>query len=262
MVSDPETETVPVSFGSSPPVSLPRPAGTGPRAVRVRYRQAVLDRSADDLADLHAADAVHEFPFAFPGLPALPRARGGARRVPALWGRESGPAGADRRVRRPRHRRSRGDRRGAERRRDARPRRAAFAVPGPLVLRVRDGLPVHVRDYMDAAAAARPTGRTRTDGSGPVAPGPPRRVRPRPHRAATSGAHPPTGHLRTTPTDRSPPGQTRPLTPRRRPPSAQPTDGRRQPPPARDRRACQGRQRHPTHSRRRQPPHDRRPPAA
>ncbi|GAB1330350.1 nuclear transport factor 2 family protein [Streptomyces sennicomposti] len=45
-----------------------------------------------------------------------------------------------------------------------------FAVPGPLVLRVRDGLPVHVRDYMDAAATAPRRATTRTDGSGPVAP--------------------------------------------------------------------------------------------
>ncbi|MFJ5118589.1 nuclear transport factor 2 family protein [Kitasatospora sp. NPDC088548] len=42
----------------------------GPREVLARYQRAMLDKSADDLADLYAVDAVHEFPFLSPGMPA------------------------------------------------------------------------------------------------------------------------------------------------------------------------------------------------
>ncbi|MFJ2721633.1 nuclear transport factor 2 family protein [Streptomyces sp. NPDC087437] len=45
-------------------------ANLSPRDVLARYHRAMLDKSADDLADLYAADAVHEFPFlGFPGMP-------------------------------------------------------------------------------------------------------------------------------------------------------------------------------------------------
>ena len=40
-----------------------------PREVLERLRQAAVQRSADDLSRLYAADAVHEFPFTRPGLP-------------------------------------------------------------------------------------------------------------------------------------------------------------------------------------------------
>ena len=41
----------------------------GAREVLERLRQAAISQSADDMSDLHAADAVHEFPFTRPGLP-------------------------------------------------------------------------------------------------------------------------------------------------------------------------------------------------
>lgn len=44
-----------------------RPAGA--REVLERFRQAAISQSADDMSHLHAADAVHEFPFTRPGLP-------------------------------------------------------------------------------------------------------------------------------------------------------------------------------------------------
>jgi ketosteroid isomerase-like protein len=47
-------------------VRTPDPA---PRAILRRYQQALVDKSADDLADLYAADAVHELPFLLPGMP-------------------------------------------------------------------------------------------------------------------------------------------------------------------------------------------------
>jgi ketosteroid isomerase-like protein len=44
-----------------------QPAGA--RAVLERLRQASISQSADDLSQVYAADAVHEFPFTRPGLP-------------------------------------------------------------------------------------------------------------------------------------------------------------------------------------------------
>lgn len=38
----------------------------GPREVLERYHAAMIRKSADDLADLYAADAVHDFPFVAP----------------------------------------------------------------------------------------------------------------------------------------------------------------------------------------------------
>ena len=39
------------------------------REVLERFRQAAISQSADEMSHLHAADAVHEFPFTRPGLP-------------------------------------------------------------------------------------------------------------------------------------------------------------------------------------------------
>ena len=41
----------------------------GPREVLARLRRAAVDQSLDDLRQLYAADAVHEFPFTRPDLP-------------------------------------------------------------------------------------------------------------------------------------------------------------------------------------------------
>jgi ketosteroid isomerase-like protein len=41
----------------------------GAREVLERFRQAAISQSADDMSRLHAADAVHEFPFTRAGLP-------------------------------------------------------------------------------------------------------------------------------------------------------------------------------------------------
>jgi ketosteroid isomerase-like protein len=41
----------------------------GAREVLERFRQAAISQSAGDMSHLHAADAVHEFPFTRPGLP-------------------------------------------------------------------------------------------------------------------------------------------------------------------------------------------------
>ncbi|GGW70561.1 hypothetical protein GCM10010503_54750 [Streptomyces lucensis JCM 4490] len=126
-----------------------------PLEVLERYYQALLDKSADDLADLYAEDAVHEFPFASPGFPPRFEGREAVRAgYRAAWG--AGPARVE------------------EIRRVAAyetaepgvivaehvvvgtvpPRNARFTVPGLLILRVDGGLLTRVRDYMDASGVA------------------------------------------------------------------------------------------------------------
>ncbi|WP_326734988.1 nuclear transport factor 2 family protein [Streptomyces sp. NBC_01022] len=133
-------------------------ASRTPRAVLDRYHRAMLDKSADDLADLYAVDAVHEFPFSAPGFPAhyagREAVRGGYR---AAWGAspfqvveirdvvvhvsdDPGTVIAGHVV----VVRSAGGGRAA--------------VPGLLIIDVSDGLITRVRDYMDALAVARAAG--------------------------------------------------------------------------------------------------------
>jgi ketosteroid isomerase-like protein len=51
------------------------------------YYQAMLDKSPDDLADLYATEAVHEFPFTSPGFPARFEGREAVRAgYRAAWG--------------------------------------------------------------------------------------------------------------------------------------------------------------------------------
>ena len=132
-------------------MSEPSPATPGPREVLARYHRAMLDLSADDLADLYAPDAVHEFPFLAPGWPARYHGREEVREgYRAAWG--ASPA-------------------RLEEIRDVVVYETAdpevivgewaatgtvsttgrpFAASGLLILRVRDDLIVHARDYMDA----------------------------------------------------------------------------------------------------------------
>ncbi|OIJ99390.1 hypothetical protein BIV25_10285 [Streptomyces sp. MUSC 14] len=137
---------------------LTTPAARTPREVLARYYQAMRDKSADDLADLYAVDAVHEFPFTSPGFPPCFEGRESVRAgYRAVWG--ASPARvteisevavhetADPRVIVAEH--------VVHVAVGAPPDRpTAFAVPGLLILHVRDGLLSRVRDYMDSPAVA------------------------------------------------------------------------------------------------------------
>ncbi|MFF4473365.1 nuclear transport factor 2 family protein [Streptomyces sp. NPDC001599] len=134
------------------------PAVRTPREVLARYYRAMLDKSADDLADLYAVDAVHEFPFTAPGFPGHFEGREAVRSgYRAAWG--ASPARVE-------------EVREVAVHETARPgvivaehvvvgavpaARTGFTVPGLLVLHVRDGLIARARDYMDGfgVAAAR-----------------------------------------------------------------------------------------------------------
>lgn len=134
--------------------------GPAPQAILRRYQQAMIDMSADDLADLYAADAVHELPFLFPGMPDRLEGREQVRAAyRAAWAATDAQPQAVREV--AVHASTDGEVLVAEQvvsgvlRSTGQP----FEFGGVLVLRVRDGQISHVRDYMDGLGVAHALGR-------------------------------------------------------------------------------------------------------
>jgi uncharacterized protein len=125
-----------------------------------RYQQAMIDKSADDLADLYAADAVHELPFLFPGMPERFEGREQVRAAyRAAWAASDAQPQQVRAV--AVHACADGAVLVAEqvvsglRQSTGEP----FEFAGVLVLHVRDGRIARVRDYMDGLGVARAMGR-------------------------------------------------------------------------------------------------------
>jgi ketosteroid isomerase-like protein len=133
-------------------------AALGPRAILAHYRQAMLHRSADELADLYAVDAVHEFPFLFPGSPTRYRGREEIRAgYRAAWG--ASPAQRIDEVAVPESTDPEAITVEQVVTGTVTTTGGSFRLPGLLVMRVRDGRIVHVRDYMDGLAVAHAMGR-------------------------------------------------------------------------------------------------------
>ncbi|MCZ1012977.1 nuclear transport factor 2 family protein [Streptomyces noursei] len=131
-----------------------------PRDVLAAYHRAMLAWSADDLANLYAPHAIHEFPFLAPGRPSRYHGREEVRAgYQAAWGATSvrlqeihdiavfdstdpevviGQWGATATLE---------------------PGAAPAAITGLLILRVRDGLIVHALDYMDSLGTFHALGR-------------------------------------------------------------------------------------------------------
>jgi uncharacterized protein len=138
-------------------VGMPVPT---PQAILQRYRQAMIDKSADDLAGLYAADAVHELPFLFPGMPDRLDGREQVRDVfRAAWAASDAQPQAVREV--AVHSCDDGEVLVAEQVVSGVLQSAGrqFEFPGVLVLRVRDGQIIQVRDYMDGLGVAHALGR-------------------------------------------------------------------------------------------------------
>ena len=135
-------------------------AACSPRDVLHRYHQAMLALSANALADLYAPDGIHEFPLTAPGRPPRYNGREEIRAgYGAAWG--ASPARVD-------------EIRDVVVHETADPEVIVteqeiaatntttgqpFTLRFLLVMRVRDGLIVHLRDYMDALGAAYALGR-------------------------------------------------------------------------------------------------------
>lgn len=126
-----------------------------PREVLARYQRAMLDKSADDLADLYAVDAVHEFPFLFPGMPERYEGREEVRAgYRAAW--DASPAQPQEIREVAVHENTDPEVIVVEQivsgtlTTTGKP----FSFPGLLVIRVRNSQIVHVRDYMDGLGVA------------------------------------------------------------------------------------------------------------
>lgn len=139
------------------PESFP---AAGPRDVLARFQQAAIDRSVADMAGLYAEDGVHEFPFTRPGVPSHLRGRAQIREfMQASWNTSPLHYTAYRNV--IVHETTDPEVIIAEQ--DVTGTSAAtgreFALPNIVVLRVRDGRIVHLRDFVNVVAAAEASGR-------------------------------------------------------------------------------------------------------
>jgi ketosteroid isomerase-like protein len=126
----------------------------GPREVLEHYRQAAIDQSVDDMRRVYAADAVHEFPFAYPGVPARFEGRDDiVNWIAAGWKANL--------LRYERYRtlamHDTGDPETIIVEQEALGTSAAtgeFTLPNIIVLTARDGQIAHLRDYVNVLAAA------------------------------------------------------------------------------------------------------------
>ncbi|MEV1248863.1 nuclear transport factor 2 family protein [Nonomuraea sp. NPDC050022] len=115
------------------------------------YHAAMLHKSADELADLYAEDGLHEFPFG--GLPPFKGREEIRAGYTMMWGAMKALVKEIRDV----TIRQTTDPEVivAEQETVVTVADQELTVPGLVILRVRDGLIVHARDYMDTSAVAR-----------------------------------------------------------------------------------------------------------
>ena len=139
--------------------ALGAPPAVGPREVLDRLREATRTRSVEAMRSLYAVDAVHEFPFAFPGVPTRLEGRDDiVGWITAQW--QDGPL------------RLTGYRTHAVHtttdpgtivvEQDALGTNGTdddIALPNLMVLTARNGQVVHLRDYVNVLAAAAALGR-------------------------------------------------------------------------------------------------------
>ncbi|MFI9840784.1 nuclear transport factor 2 family protein [Nonomuraea sp. NPDC051941] len=112
------------------------------------YHAAMLHKSADELADLYAEDALHEFPFGGPApFKGREEIRAGYR---AMWGAMPFKPDEVRRV--SLHQATDPEVVLVEQDTFVTVAGQSITVPGLLVLRIRNGLIIHTRDYMDTGA--------------------------------------------------------------------------------------------------------------
>jgi ketosteroid isomerase-like protein len=126
-----------------------------PREILERFQQAAIDHSLEDMLDLYADDAVHEFPFTRPGLPSRLEGREQIQAfLQANWANSPLQYRAYRNVvvhetTDPEVIVIEQDATGT-----ATTNGRDFALPNIVVLRVRDGRIVHFRDYVNVHAVA------------------------------------------------------------------------------------------------------------
>ncbi|AQZ66936.1 unnamed protein product [[Actinomadura] parvosata subsp. kistnae] len=114
------------------------------------FHAAMLHKSADELADLYAEDALHEFPFG--GLAPYEGREAVRENYRATWGATPFEVEEVRQV--ALHRTQDPEVVVVEQTVHGTAGGHRLTVPGLLVLRIRDGKIVHTRDYMDTSAIA------------------------------------------------------------------------------------------------------------
>ena len=135
------------------PATAPAPA-PAPREVLDHYRQAAISQSADAMRQVYAPDAVHEFPFTFPGVPSRLEGRDEiVNWIAAGW--KANPLRYERYRTLAVH--DTGDPETIIVEQEAlgtSPSTGEFTLPNLIVLTARNGQIAHLRDYVDIPAAA------------------------------------------------------------------------------------------------------------
>lgn len=132
----------------------------GPREVLEHYRQAAIDRSVDDMRRVYAPDAVHEFPFAYPGVPSRLEGRDEiVNWIASGWKAdrlryESYRTLAIHNTTHPETIIAEQEVLGTS------PSTGEFTLPNIVVLTARDGQIAHLRDYVNILAAAAALGQS------------------------------------------------------------------------------------------------------
>ncbi|WP_165555752.1 nuclear transport factor 2 family protein [Kribbella pittospori] len=131
-----------------------------PRQVLERYQQTAIDKSIDEMLDLYAEDAVHEFPFTRPGVPSRLEGRAEIRAfLEANW--TASPLRYQAYCNVVVHETA--DPNVIVVEQDATGTVSTtgreFALPNIVVLTVRDGRIVHFKDYVNVLAVAEALGR-------------------------------------------------------------------------------------------------------
>lgn len=126
----------------------------GPSEVLERYRQAAVNQSVDDMRRVYALDAVHEFPFAFPGVPSRLEGRDEiVNWIDAGW--KANPLRYESYRTLAIHDTTDPETIIAEQEvLGTSPSIGAFTLPNILVLTTRNGQITHLRDYVNILAAA------------------------------------------------------------------------------------------------------------
>lgn len=130
----------------------------GPRQVLQRYRRIAIDQSVDDLRDIYAVDAVHEFPFTGPGLPSRLEGRDDiVNWIAAGWSANLLKYERYRTI--AVHDTADPNTIIVEQEAIGTSGTGDFALPNIVVLTTHDGAITHLRDYVNVLAAAAAIGR-------------------------------------------------------------------------------------------------------
>lgn len=127
---------------------------SGPAEVLERLRRAAVDQCVEDMRGLYARDAVHEFPFAFPGVPSRLEGRDEiVNWIAAGW--QANPLRYEEYRTHAVHETASPETIIVEQEAvGTSPVTGRFTLPGIIVLTVREGQIAHLRDYVNTLAAA------------------------------------------------------------------------------------------------------------